>query len=294
MSDRSGAYNAPDPCSESLEKMTKRLTSDLRARVRRLAHHTPLSPEWNEMTDTLQHLASVAMMEEKDTAKKDGSIWERDELCVRYIIEEGKINMLMRTMNEYKAYQYGASSEGTTWDEETRVRMKIFEQSLGILLRCAFAAVEALQTLDITKLIEHISLVLVHALESPDSISFDSATQEILVVTYLDLILKKLENLNEESVLGQFATNNTVPLVLKHYEKFAGRMDKEAQDAYVYFMANLTDSEGFQTHRSTYIPEKEDKKRLVLLEGRTKELLAVDHSNRKALRSLSDNIIRFK
>ena len=69
-SDRGNAYSAPDPCSESLEKMTKRLTSDLRARVRRLANYPPLSPEWIEMADTLQHLASVAMMEEKDSAKK--------------------------------------------------------------------------------------------------------------------------------------------------------------------------------------------------------------------------------
>ena len=69
--DRGCAYNAPDPCSESLEKMTKRLTSDLRARVRRLAHHAPLSLEWIEMTDTLQHLASVALMEEKDSTKKE-------------------------------------------------------------------------------------------------------------------------------------------------------------------------------------------------------------------------------
>ncbi len=70
MADRGNAYSAPDPCSESLEKMTKRLTSDLRARVRRLAHYPPMSSEWLGMADTLQHLASVAMMEEKDSASK--------------------------------------------------------------------------------------------------------------------------------------------------------------------------------------------------------------------------------
>ena len=44
--------------------------------------------------------------------QEGGSIWERDELCVRYIIEEGKINMLLRTMNEYKTYQYASMKEG--------------------------------------------------------------------------------------------------------------------------------------------------------------------------------------
>ena len=36
--------------------------------------------------------------------QEGGSIWERDELCIRYIIEEAKINVLMRTMNGFKKY----------------------------------------------------------------------------------------------------------------------------------------------------------------------------------------------
>ena len=68
--DRGSAYSAPDPCSESLEKMTKRLTSDLRGRVRRLANYPPLSREWLDMAEVLQHLASVALSEEKDSIRK--------------------------------------------------------------------------------------------------------------------------------------------------------------------------------------------------------------------------------
>eukprot|EP00992_Anisonema_acinus_P000101 TRINITY_DN10034_c0_g1_i2.p1 TRINITY_DN10034_c0_g1~~TRINITY_DN10034_c0_g1_i2.p1 ORF type:complete len:296 (+),score=57.71 TRINITY_DN10034_c0_g1_i2:78-965(+) len=292
--DRGNTYSAPDPCSESLEKMTKRLTSDLRARVRRLAHFTPLSVEWIEMTDTLQHLASVAMMEEKDSAKKDGSIWERDELCVRYIIEEGKINMLLRTMNEFKVFQYTAMKEGSAKDEESRIRMKIFEQSLGIVLKCTFTAVEALQTLDLTHLIEHIAVVLKHSLEFFEPVPGELTVQEILVIQYLDLLLKKVENLNEENVMKQIESHEIVSLVLKHFEKFSPKLEKEAFDPYAYFLAHLMETEAYQTHRGSYIVDKDDKMRLALLEGRTKELMAADGDNRKALRALSDNIIRFK
>jgi|EP00670_Eutreptiella_braarudii_P002455 hypothetical protein len=294
-SDRGNAYSAPDPCSESLEKMTKRLTSDLRARVRRLANYPPLSPEWIEMADTLQHLASVAMMEEKDSAKKEGgSIWERDELCVRYIIEEGKINMLMRTMNDFKKYQYQAMKEGAK-EEDGKVSTKVFEQSLGILLKCAFTAVEALQTLDVTNMIEHIAMVLKHALESYEFTPGDISCQEFLVVRYLELIFKKLESLNnEETIMKQIECNEVVPLVLKHFEKFSPKLEKESQDPYVYFLAILMETEIYQTHKGKYIADAGDKSRLALLEGRTKEILSVDQDNRKAVRALSDNITRFK
>lgn len=292
--DRGGAYNAPDPCSESLEKMTKRLTSDLRARVRRLAHYSPLTLEWIEMTDTLQHLASVAMMEEKDSAKKEGSIWERDELCVRYIIEEGKINMLMRGMNEFKVFHYNALKEGTAKDEDSRVRMKLFEQSLGILLKCTLTAVEALQTLDLTSLIQHIAMVLRYAVETSDFALTDYNVQELLVISYLELTLRKVEHLNEDSVMSQLQNNDIVPLVLKHYEKFSSKVEKDALEPYFFFLAHLMDSETYQTHRSKYLCDQHDKKRLATMEGRVKELMTLSPDNRKTLRVLCDNIIRFK
>eukprot|EP00906_Rhabdomonas_costata_P025466 RCo036406 len=292
--DRGSAYNAPDPCSESLEKMTKRLTSDLRARVRRLSHYPPLSLEWIEMTDTLQHLASVAMMEEKDSTKKEGSIWERDELCARYIIEEGKINMLMRAMNEFKVFHYNALIEGTYKDEDTKVRMKLFEQSLGILLKCTLSAVEALQTLDLTSLIQHVAMVLRHVLETPEFALTDYNVQEMLVISYLDLILRKIEHLNEDTIMKQLESHGVVSMVLKHYEKLSPKLEKDAHEPYFFFLAHLMETETYQTHRSKYICDPTDKRRLASLEGRVKELMSVSPENRKTLRVLCDNIIRFK
>lgn len=88
--------------------------------------------------------------------------------------------MLMRSMNEFKKYQYQCQGEGIKVltrvvcavklfllvQEETKVSMKVFEQSLGILLKCAFTAVEALQTLDLTNVVEHTAMVLKQAIEN--------------------------------------------------------------------------------------------------------------------------------
>ena len=53
-----------------------------------------------------------------------------------------------------------------TQEVDGKVITKVFEQSLGILLKCALTTVEALQTLDVTNMIEHIAMVLKHAIES--------------------------------------------------------------------------------------------------------------------------------
>eukprot|EP01006_Ploeotia_vitrea_P049909 TRINITY_DN67391_c7_g1_i1.p1 TRINITY_DN67391_c7_g1~~TRINITY_DN67391_c7_g1_i1.p1 ORF type:complete len:304 (+),score=30.53 TRINITY_DN67391_c7_g1_i1:94-912(+) len=272
--------------------MNKRLTADLRSRIRRLAHYAPLSPEWLDMTDTLQHLASVAAMEAKDCAKKGGSVWEREELCIRYIIEEGKINMLMRSMNEYKTYQYNAKKEGSIKEDQVP-RMTSFEHNLGQVLRCSFTAVEALQTLDLTSLVEHVAMVLKWSVENPEGLT-DPNTQEILVIQYLDLVVKHIEQLNEDAVLGQMEGNEIVPLVLRHFEVIGSKLEKAQQESYCYFFAHLMETEFYATNRAKFIPGKPEKERLAMLEGITKELAGADAAVRKALRPLSDNIIRFK
>ena len=58
-----------------------------------------------------------------------------------------------------------------------------------------------------------------------------------------------------------------VPLVLKHFEKFSPKLEKESQDPYVYFLAILMETEIYQTHKGKYIADAGDKSRLALLEG---------------------------
>ncbi len=46
--------------------------------------------------------------------------------------------------------------------------MQVYEQSLGLLLRCAFQSVETLQTLDFPLLLQHISEVLTFGIGHPE------------------------------------------------------------------------------------------------------------------------------
>ena len=45
------------------------------------------------MVDSLKHVAQVATMEHKIPREGDQTLWEGDELTVRFLLEEGKLNL---------------------------------------------------------------------------------------------------------------------------------------------------------------------------------------------------------
>eukprot|EP00662_Eupelagonemidae_sp_cell21_P045858 gene45858-47858_t len=120
----------------------------------------------------------IASMEAKESERKDGSTaWNntslmRDELCVRFVIEEGKTNLMLRCLVRFKEWHY--EQGGRSFDQEQQQRVMMFETGMSLLLRHTLEpcwgtaarhaalpqrgreAEEALQTIDITLLLEHI------------------------------------------------------------------------------------------------------------------------------------------
>ncbi len=41
-------------------------------------------------------------------AKTDGSLWEGEEQVVRWLVEESKVNLLIRLLDEYESYLLAA------------------------------------------------------------------------------------------------------------------------------------------------------------------------------------------
>ena len=139
---------------DTLEELSKKLANDLRGHVRNLEKSALFSREWIHLTESLQHIATIAKMEHRLPAENAAStLWEEDEVVVRFILEEGKLNMCLRVLQEYKALvrpagAFGAAAgaaAGTLGIPEGEVgsKMCIFEESIGLLLHCAMKSVEA-------------------------------------------------------------------------------------------------------------------------------------------------------
>eukprot|EP01060_Flectonema_neradi_P012680 TRINITY_DN1943_c0_g2_i4.p1 TRINITY_DN1943_c0_g2~~TRINITY_DN1943_c0_g2_i4.p1 ORF type:complete len:296 (+),score=56.15 TRINITY_DN1943_c0_g2_i4:48-935(+) len=291
--EKGSQYQTQDACADTLDVMNKRLSQDLRQRVRRLVYCPVLSVEWKEVAELIGHLSEVAVMESKDITKREGSVWERDELCVRYVIEESKTNLLMRLMVDYKTFLYERlQKEGGTLDDPTGLLIG-FENSLGELLRCIFTATESLQTLDMPAFLTHIETVLQ---SSTVNTTNNYQSQEILVVVYLRLILAQIDRLDEDKILGLVLDKSILSLVLRHCEMYRSKLEDEMVETYIWFLSMLFETEFFQQHRKEFFADAEDKKRICLLEEPAKAMKAAesDADKRRRLRALCDIIIRYK
>eukprot|EP01062_Namystynia_karyoxenos_P060191 TRINITY_DN51716_c0_g1_i1.p1 TRINITY_DN51716_c0_g1~~TRINITY_DN51716_c0_g1_i1.p1 ORF type:complete len:345 (+),score=120.50 TRINITY_DN51716_c0_g1_i1:98-1036(+) len=305
---RESAYATPDPCADTLDVMNKRLSQDLRHRVRRMEIAPPLSPDWMDMAEIVSHLGQVAAIEAKGVQSRDQSTaWERDEFCVRFIIEEGKTNLMLRAIVQFKEWYYEAVGKGKTFDDDQVHRIRMFETGLSTLLRHSLGAVEALQTIDMTLLLEHVQRVLEFATDpeeqwTPLPGSSLQGCQETAVIGYLHAILRQADKLaDEDKVLCEILDRRIVPMVLEHYSMYRGLegMGQDLVEDYVWFLSYLMDTEHWGAHRKEYLADAQAKRNLAKLEDPAKAVKAAeqgggDPERRKKVRALCDMIIRVK
>jgi len=67
------------------------------------------------MADVFGRMATVADMEAKLSAGKSDSatLWETEEQALRYVLEDGKLNLCLRILTSFKKAQVEARKDGT-------------------------------------------------------------------------------------------------------------------------------------------------------------------------------------
>ncbi|RHY37642.1 hypothetical protein DYB25_007491 [Aphanomyces astaci] len=75
----------------------------------------------------------------------NATLWECEELALRYILEDGKLNLCLRLLVEYKDYEHGISQRDLDVQPEAKELISQFERGLGVMLKNAWLHVEALQ-----------------------------------------------------------------------------------------------------------------------------------------------------
>lgn len=349
----STVYTTQDAAQDALERMSKRLSGDVRSKIRRIAPPVqPMTDEWLEQLAYIQHLASVAATEERSgfasaenalaedlntggsSESGDGlgktahaTVWEKEDVCVRLVIEEGKPNLLVRTLIEYWSLFHQIPGQVIV------PSVQRFELVLGVLVRCTLSAYEALQTLDIRAVLDHCALTLRYALQEPALAASGPCCMQLLgqaglVVTCLARVTANMERLRCEDVLfGKLVDLDVLNLVLSHVDwagalLFSGQLadiavgmasldgdqtmqrlcpylvQRDFPGSYLVFLTALVRSENFKTSLSTLLPTKDHKKRLAttadkLLKTMSSTQLAAPHV-KKALRPLTDFVARFK
>jgi len=275
----------------------KKLKVKLREHVRRFHYHPALSKGWLKMADSISQVAEVSFMElsvpfESDNKvtkmlgrKETGTLWDQedDQIAIKILLEEGKINLCMRLLNEYKAKykdvdrsaaiqkildENEASDEETIYEEDVEELLDQFEKGSGLILHLALQHEEVLQILDCTVLVAHIAMILKEAearaglFESTRAHKFTHAflgvdkLQESLVFCYLASLAHHLEKLDEEKIVNLLTDHNIVPMATLHMHDHYNWYADDVVAAYFVFMHSVMDSETFMLDKTALLPTK--------------------------------------
>ena len=97
------------------------------------------------------------------------TLWERQELAVRFLLEEGKVSLCLRMLHKHRrnvdraawagSVHAAAEEMETTLDALTRL-IATFEIALANITQCSFESMECLQTTEPQEVAEYCSFVL--------------------------------------------------------------------------------------------------------------------------------------
>jgi|SaaInlStandDraft_6_1057023.scaffolds.fasta_scaffold62531_2 hypothetical protein len=214
-----------------------------------------------------------------------GSLWDRDELAVRYVLEEGKLNVVICLLIEFKSFtlsdnlevmQKTAVQAHMTVDQWIR-RVQLMERHVGLILQCSLNSIETVQTVDMPQLVHYCAAVFSHFLNPSHNakrvifpVSFVHG-QEIRCINYLLLVLRRIEQLNEDRILQIFLDNTIVLYSIYLMAAIADSVEEDVKLSCVEYFARLCDCEEFSEHTSLYLPNASD---IEVLKGLDEKLFA--------------------
>mmetsp|Transcript_5666 Transcript_5666/g.13262 ORF Transcript_5666/g.13262 Transcript_5666/m.13262 type:complete len:326 (-) Transcript_5666:180-1157(-) len=286
--------------------------------VRNIHQYPVLSVEWIALVDSLKQLTRLVQLEGRmpvnakvaESAGRnqdsEGTLWDQEqhENAIRILVEEAKVNLCLRMMNDYKKWCYNPEEKEATMkqaqqayeynDATLQSKCAQFEDSLGMLLWRAFVHVETLQLMDIPLLIEHCAMVL-EACKRFDNRPVDPKEQETVVMYYFASLMKHAEALNNSELLAKAKEFKLVHLatshVLTHADEYPAVLIASVGDGF----AALCDNEDFRTIWEEFFldadgnPDTDAKANFMHLEEKLANRMIKDNpESKKDLRPLLD------
>ncbi|TMW63083.1 hypothetical protein Poli38472_005701 [Pythium oligandrum] len=277
--------------NDAFEELSAKLTADLRNHVRFMADYPVLSDDWIQMAEQIGRIGEITEMERQLPKAKDATLWECEEVALRYLLEDGKLNLCLRNLVEFNDYFKRLVERGPVKDSTMELLEK-FEKGMGLTLKNAWLHAEAVQTTDLPLLIQYIHDVLNYCLEYPTYLSnkkMDNC-QEVTVIYFLLGISKQLESMDESRIMPLVQEKRIFSLLAAHLSVNMNRLRMADISAGVETLALLSSTEDFQTHSDLYIDALETESALRSLKDDFLDAVTEDIDVRKRLRPLLDVI----
>ena len=288
-----------------MDDLNERLAADLRGQVRRLGNYQVFSPNWMDMLESLNHIANVSDMESNlPQTKESATLWETEEQAIRFVLEDGKLNLCVRAMISFREHLHKKEHSAELVGFEKCIND--FEKGMGALLKNAWVHIEAVQITDLSAVLEHINAILLRGIENNGS-RFASVlesgkldqVQEGFLFHYLHLFLRDVEEMGESRIMPIIRSKgifmNLVHSIMSLHKGFSGTLMQNALET----LSFIVQSEDFVTYREEYVGDGDAGFNLDLLTQLQKEVLKpvmkeIPMERKKALRPLNDAIDKTK
>jgi len=223
--------------------------------------------------------------------ESEGTLWDQEqhENAIRILVEEAKVNLCLRMMNDYKKWAYDAGLKDQTMQHALQVfsaegkqmsmpqlenKCTEFEEFLGLLLTKAFTHVETLQLMDIPLLIEHCALVLGKV--QSKLARGGTKTQETVVLYYFASLMTHSESLNNGEVLAKMRELDLMHLAVEVALTNQDSFPPEVVPEFLKGLAALANNEDFQTNVESFFTPYTQPMAHLTTDGTKKQFLMLD------------------
>jgi len=179
-------------------------------------------------------------------------------------------------------------------------KCRVFEQSLGVLLKFALLHIEALQILDLPEFMQHCNEILNDILSSKSDGKEERPAdadkmQDTLVIHYLGSMAVKIEDMDEDRVAELVGEHKIFPLLVEHLTKNYTWYKLDTLDAAAKFFSGLMNSDSYSTDKKPFIPDQDTTTKLVALKGFfIAEMVASYGLRKKDVQKLLDELEKFE
>lgn len=280
--------------NDDLEQLSNRLTQDLRAHIRYLNDYPIFSVEWNQMAQGLGRIGNICEMEAKMPKKHENeTLWDGEEIALRYILEDGKLNLCLRELVKFQEFMATGRSE-TVQVANAKELLTTFETGLVLLLKNAWLHCEAIQTTDIHLLVKYISSVMDLSCNRPDLVSQKKFqhSSELMIVYFIMGLMKWIDDLGESRVMPLMIEHDIFMKLVRHIDHFGSKFQDKDMDTAAQALSMICDTEDFQANPESYVGSERDEAQVVQVKQEFLE--SVIQSEKRKFRPLLDTVGDFE
>ena len=193
---------------------------------------------------------SISQEKAFSSRKAGGTLWEGDELVLRFLVEDGKVNLCLRLVRDYLSFLDELESTGRELTAEESAVSARFERAAGVLLGNAWEHPEALQTSDLPLLVETTTSMARH---SDPSVALEESLGGG-ALRFAHALGKNCEEVIGERLFEELLRRRTFDAIVRVAGDAASHDDASPDSKHILLcglegLAQLVDSEEFQTRK---------------------------------------------